>query len=220
MKKFLFLTVSFLLFSVSSYGLNIYGITTVQEHNLVILKVADAPNKIDNVVWEVEYLNDLKYIVSSKSSNEELIFTGPPGDYKIRSWVIINGKGALTTTIASIKAKGVIPTPTPTPTPIVKNNNKLLAFAIFDYNNLLFLSPDQLDVKNSIVLSNQLSELNTDWRVLHYSVLTIDAKWNNYLRDKKYPLLVVIDDVNNTTVSYPIISAQDVIDKIKAMRGK
>lgn len=226
MKKLFLL---FLLLCSNSYGQTITGVTTVPEHTLVVLTVVSPENvKVTDIDWEVDYVNDSLFLVSKYNSCGSLVFTGPVGNYKVRAWITIDGKGVHRTNIVTIRPKDNLdpkpippnpePSPEPKPEKVIPNDQKLQIFAIFDFDSLVSLPPGQLAVKNSNNLGDTLLTFNSEWYLSDIKMLNQDPRWSPYLKDKKAPLLVIINGKN--TFNYPMPNGEaEVINLVKKLRG-
>lgn len=180
MKKALTSLLLTLLLSFPSYAIDVIGDTEVVEYSLVTLTIKD---KVDDADWEVDYINDLTRVVAGKEltvkndKNEDVqsyVFTGPPGSYKVRTWVTVGGKLSHAITLVTIKPTTPpqpVPPPNPDPNPIPPNPDPnptpsnpitvsppgLRALIIYDSQQLGKYSANQVAMLNDPALRSYLA---------------------------------------------------------------
>lgn len=177
MKRFFF-TALFLLYPFSSYAIDVVGDTEVNEYSLVTLSLKE---KVDDADWAIDYINDLTKVIPGKEvpdknekgeSVESFIFTGPPGSYKVRTWVSVGGKLSHKDTLVTIKplapptpppvppTPGPLPPPTPVPpqdNPIPINSPGLRVLILYDSQQLGKYSQNQVAMLNDPQLRSYLA---------------------------------------------------------------
>lgn len=109
--------------------------------------------------------------------------------------------------------------PGPTPIPVTTS---LWAISVFDNNNPLTLTSDQLVVHNSSEdMQASLKPLSVIWRNYDKASPTLqDASWQTLLSKTGVPALIIVDEKGKSYYEGKLVSKNDVINRVNSIRGK